>query len=468
VLCFRCHGALGKSLEGLQAPHQPVQEGKCDACHEPHNAPAAALLKVAADEICFGCHDRRTFAYKNVHQPVTQGCKTCHQTHGSNFPALLAQPHQPVADGECFSCHGPHASDYPGLVKTDPARLCFECHEFRNLGPERTPTPGLTHTPVAQGNCLACHRAHIPAAGQPVLLAKPAEQLCRDCHAGLLSGRRVNHPPARDGHCMTCHRPHESAVAGVLVKDQRALCGDCHQLVDQEMGRPSLHRPFVTAMCSACHDPHGGTQKKLLLTRGVDLCMGCHQEIAVERADPRRHRPFVEGRCDLCHAPHAAEQPFLLTAAAEALCVSCHPGRKVMSDTPSAHQNCAVCHHAHGNNEKNFLLQEQPTLCLSCHQINTYWERGVGHAPAVEGDCGSCHDPHAPQKQRAVADLCADCHDLSPTVLNPSHQGIAPGPESCLQCHDPHGGPDRSLTLPVKHAPFVEGDCAACHTGGKP
>ncbi|MCK4690596.1 MAG: hypothetical protein KAT20_02235, partial [Desulfuromonadales bacterium] len=42
-----------------------------------------------------------------------------------------------------------------------------------------------------------------------------------------------------------------------------------------------------------------------------------------------------------------------------------------------------------------------------------------------------------------------------------------PSADSCLDCHDPHGGPDRSLTLPMKHAPFAEEDCVSCHAGGK-
>jgi DmsE family decaheme c-type cytochrome len=563
VLCFSCHGALGKSLAGMKNPHQPVQEGKCSSCHESHNASAERLLKAASDEVCFSCHERQLFDRENVHQPVTEGCKTCHQPHGSNFPALLTQGkdelcqrchkvasrefqirhggyplttsctdchsihssdqpallrarvhaplargecrschadasaktpfavtakgsalcygchtdlkaifadsgvHPPAAKGECADCHQPHAGDYPGMVKSDPAVLCFDCHQFKNFGPNVVTVKGLVHTPAVQGNCLACHQAHVPAAGQPALLAKSAEKLCQDCHSEIVSVKRVSHAPAREGRCMTCHLPHESEVSGVLVRDQRSLCGECHQLVDQEMGRPSLHRPFVTAQCSACHNPHGANEKKLLLSRGIDLCMECHQNIAVERKEPRRHRPFVEGRCDLCHAPHAGDQPFLLTASADALCVSCHAERKVAADTPSAHRNCAVCHHAHGNNETSYLLQEQPALCLNCHKVNAFWEKGIGHSPAVKGECGICHDPHSPQKQKPVADLCSGCHDLSPAVLGESHQAIIPGRDSCLQCHDAHGGPDRSLTLPVKHAPFSDGDCKACHSGGK-
>jgi predicted CXXCH cytochrome family protein len=101
--------------------------------------------------------------------------------------------------------------------------------------------------------------------------------------------------------------------------------------------------------------------------------------------------------------------------------------------------------------------------------VNRYWSDGVGHAPAVNGECNRCHDPHAPQDSPAGKrniSLCAQCHDTSESALSGSHRGIKPGPGSCLNCHDPHGGPDASLTLPVKHAPFSEGNCTPCHPGG--
>jgi hypothetical protein len=45
------------------------------------------------------------------------------------------------------------------------------------------------------------------------------------------------------------------------------------------------------------------------------------------------------------------------------------------------------------------------------------------------------------------------------------HQGIRPGNDSCLKCHDPHGGPTKGLLFPVSHKPFAEGKCSPCHPG---
>jgi hypothetical protein len=68
--------------------------------------------------------------------------------------------------------------------------------------------------------------------------------------------------------------------------------------------------------------------------------------------------------------------------------------------------------------------------------------------------------------KQADASVCSDCHAVDARTLAATHKGIAPGTKSCLTCHDPHGGPDASLTMPIKHAPFADGDCISCHPEG--
>ncbi|MCK4502394.1 MAG: hypothetical protein KAU22_05115, partial [Desulfuromonadales bacterium] len=106
-------------------------------------------------------------------------------------------------------------------------------------------------------------------------------------------------------------------------------------------------------------------------------------------------------------------------------------------------------------------------LCLKCHSTDHYWSQGVAHAPAQQGQCGECHAAHVSSRpdllNKPGDQLCVSCHDLDPQKLAVHHGGIAPGADSCLGCHDSHGGPDRSLTFPIKHEPFDQKDCAACH-----
>lgn len=472
-LCKDCH-KVGSGPFVAAHGNYPVT-GNCSSCHSVHSADNAKLLKVfthqpvAAGE-CQGCH-----AAPDAAQPFAiadksaQLCFSCHSEHQQRFTG--AKVHAPVADGDCFACHDPHSSDFVGISKQNPQTLCFECHSFKFFGNEpELQHPGSVHTPAGAGDCLSCHGPHLPAAGESVLLRKSANKLCLDCHDEQAERKRVNHDPAQEGQCLTCHLPHESSYDGVLVKPQRALCAECHTVVGEDLGQPNLHRPFVAGNCAACHAPHGGQNKTLLLATGAESCGQCHGVIEIEREQSNRHEPFTEGRCELCHQSHGSRLPFLLSQDASVLCVSCHADRQPPEGTPGGHQNCSVCHHAHGNDESSFLLKSQPDLCLGCHNVDQYWNNGVGHSPAVDGDCAACHNIHAPQlsvAKRADASVCADCHEVDGKTLAGTHNGISPGEKSCMGCHDPHGGPDASLTLPVKHAPFAEGDCASCHKGDR-
>lgn len=518
AICFSCH----EQQEFIRKyRHAPLEKG-CETCHATHGSTAGMLLHQPETQLCADCHDLKNPDFVSSHggYPVSQGCSECHAVHSADNPTLLkssihspvamlncqkchqpvknGQPftvikaaddlcadchaddlrsfsvpgvHSPVAAGDCTGCHQVHASDFTGLLQKDPQQLCFDCHEFKSIGPAAPAQgSGHQHTPAMQGDCLSCHAPHTPVKGQSKLLRKDGNQLCLDCHAELAAGRKFNHQPAHDGDCLDCHLPHESVLAGVLVQPQRKLCGNCHDQVAEDLGLPSIHRPFVAGQCSACHNPHGAELAGLMRKTGAASCADCHGRTETERQQPNRHQPFKEGQCDLCHQPHGSRQPYLLAQETAALCVDCHAGKSIEQDTPAGHLNCSVCHRAHGNSEVNYLLQEQPQLCLNCHAVDRYWSKGIGHQPAVEGDCLACHDPHAPQKSRAKAagaDLCGDCHAVDADTLANMHSGLTPSQNSCLGCHDPHGGPDRSLTLPVKHAPFAEGDCTPCHTGGK-
>jgi predicted CXXCH cytochrome family protein len=87
-----------------------------------------------------------------------------------------------------------------------------------------------------------------------------------------------------------------------------------------------------------------------------------------------------------------------------------------------------------------------------------YWQEGAAHEPAQE-DCSNCHSAHGSDNSAILSVakevLCADCHDIEEDDFTAKHKGIKPSAASCLGCHDPHGGKDKSL-----------GSCKPCHTGG--
>ena len=562
-LCFRCHRQFANNLQQFKSLHAPVGDGKCQECHSPHNSANKNLLMEKGELLCFKCHSREPFNRKNVHPPLTQGCNSCHNAHGSAAAGLLELPkdkdcassnevgaqafiakhggfpvtnnclechlihssdqvallktrvhdpvaeldcsschestqsggtalvssagdlcfechgdlstsgedvHAPVVFGECLECHSPHASEFAGMISLTPETLCFKCHEFNYLGPEpKKPGKGSTHKIVAEGGCQSCHLPHQAASGQTTLLKAPAKELCLECHAEMKEVKTVTHPPALEGLCMTCHQSHESEFAGLLIENQQKLCSQCHEIVTEDMGKLSLHRPFSKGQCSACHNPHGSSLEKLMTGPGAQVCDSCHQKQATERQNNSRHSPFTEGQCASCHAPHSSDQPALLSAPVNVICLDCHDDKKPVEAVRNRHENCISCHAPHGNEGDYFLVQSLPGLCLNCHSVDTYWEKGVGHQPAQEGECVSCHDPHFSDINNIVqegwgVDLCGKCHDVDNETLKRSHKGITPGAVSCQPCHDPHGGPDRALSHPIKHEPFSAGDCIICHT----
>jgi predicted CXXCH cytochrome family protein len=89
AVCQSCHSNAMQSPAG-QPMHQAVVDGRCTACHTPHQSIRPALIKPTAEQVCSGCHD----------------------------PAQLPRPQHPVVmRGDCLMCHSGHWSDRPRLLK---------------------------------------------------------------------------------------------------------------------------------------------------------------------------------------------------------------------------------------------------------------------------------------------------------------------------------------------------------------
>lgn len=153
-------------------------------------------------------------------------------------------------------------------------------------------------------------------------------------------------------------------------------------------------------------------------------------------------------------------------------CIICHEG--LIEGRTSIHapaeEDCTVCHEVSIGEEGTVvaLLDSEPSLCLLCHDE---LEAAVGadletpHYPVTES-CLTCHDPHggteAPLLHSALPGLCSDCHDLAD--LATGHGGQLTDATSCSACHSPHGSDQAAMLLgAVSHSPFAEGSCEACH-----
>ena len=90
--------------------------------------------------------------------------------------------------------------------------------------------------------------------------------------------------------------------------------------------------------------------------------------------------------------------------------------------------------------------------CFQCHEAGKF--RGkTAHGPVAAGKCTGCHDPHSSENPRllkkAGVELCFSCHaaqqkDAKGRTLPPSKRLFE----------------DKNM---VRHPPFGEGDCGACH-----
>lgn len=103
-VCFSCH--MGKKAEFNLQHHHPVAEGKmkCIDCHGPHDnemefMSATSLQK--SNETCFKCHKEMKGPFIYEHDPMREGCQTCHNPHGSVYDKML------IADQTnlCLRCH---------------------------------------------------------------------------------------------------------------------------------------------------------------------------------------------------------------------------------------------------------------------------------------------------------------------------------------------------------------------------
>ncbi|HEY3307060.1 MAG TPA: cytochrome c3 family protein [Desulfuromonadaceae bacterium] len=110
-LCGECHADTLKRLSGNISKHEPVIEGRCTDCHDPHSSNFMFMTKKSADfDLCAGCHDWGQHSTHPIGEKVRDprnknlsvGCESCHRAHGTQFKKMLnfATPTE-----TCIQCH---------------------------------------------------------------------------------------------------------------------------------------------------------------------------------------------------------------------------------------------------------------------------------------------------------------------------------------------------------------------------
>lgn len=210
---------------------------------------------------------------------------------------LTAECHVNMADGErvhpddalCPSCHINNNSNHP-----DPEKInfslkltCLECHE-KIIDHDRL------HSPVAAGDCTACHLAHGLQSNN--YLHEQNEIICYSCHADLRKeGENILHGNSTELDCKQCHLVHGSDYQKLLrgrystsfFNDYQTrhyeICFRCHKedlLLHPQTsfntefrdGKNNLHFVHVNRRnkgraCKSCHKIHAGTVEHLIADR---------------------------------------------------------------------------------------------------------------------------------------------------------------------------------------------------------
>lgn len=218
--CYECHDELQETFSS-GAPHPPVEEGDCEACHEDHGDEEILKLSDAVPTLCFGCHDE----FNQPHQ------------------------HDPVSEGDCLGCHDPHQSTQSSLLRDAIPALCYECHDDYSEG-------FSVHEPVAEGSCTECHNPH--QSERDALLSARYDHKLREVFSG-------------DAYelCLGCHDL--EAFTDPVTEDAtefRSGARNLHyvHLIGESAGKgygiKKRRKPRTS--CSGCHLPHSADQAKLI------------------------------------------------------------------------------------------------------------------------------------------------------------------------------------------------------------
>src|SRR3989338_4329490 len=91
---------------------------------------------------------------------------------------------------------------------------------------------------------------------------------------------------------------------------------------------------------------------------------------------------------------------------------------------PASKHNCKVCHKVSetkitGKHDVETL--SDATHCYTCHkkEKKKFLQKTI-HSPVADGDCLSCHNPHAGAQKynnENTGKLCSECHDVVYEIL---------------------------------------------------
>ena len=414
--CQSCHPADTTSFTQIS----------CTGCHTHEKVVTDRLHATVADYVfsdsaaCYTCHpsDHKTAPYD--HGGIKGSCAMCHDVNNP-FAALpkAGFTHPPTGGSDCAGCHG--TKDWKGGSAAngshDPANDLLLTGQI----PTYSGTSISSLTPLDQS-------LPMPMDHGSTDIAAAANSDCSNCHADSADGLYF---PGN----------FHSSLAN-LAMVQPTSCASCHldSMPVGFVGPPATNPPRVPASGEMKHD-------------AVAWLNGARTTTAIVTTD-----------CGVCHrSPSDAT----VQASAPSSPQSIWASTKAGTPTASFHQALMAAG------------MPQPTSCLDCHagsrpsgvltSANSSLAPGttLDHgAPAVQGDCASCH-------------ATGGATQWSSWRLGKLHPAGAAAPATCLPCHAAERPTTTSgwISTTYKSSPFdyvtnavgtTHGDgqdCALCHGG---
>ena len=432
--CLDCHTPLAEQIDKGRGLHVTFDEPTCAACHKEHFGVDFDVLRFPP--LTF---DHATAGYDLLGAHEDLRCRQCHNEELIRNPTLSDFRAEHGSSGttylglgtDCLACHladDPHAGQFGD-------EGCTACHGQEGW----TPAPGFDHDETRypltgrHGNvaCSDCHsEVASPSGVRYVRYARTEYASCLSCHTD------TQHRGAMGNDCAACHSTaswtrisarfegsfdHGSTGFDLLGAHPLVPCGSCH-------GQPSQQPEGI--VISFVSGARGATYPRPDVQGEAD-CLACHVDYHLGRFRESTGGPV----CSSCHddrawlptsfdlTRHGPETTFPLT------------GAHVVTPCSGCHLNPTLGH-------ESFAFTISDTSCRACHETTD------PHQGQFEDGCEACHDTESFR----IRDFD---HDRTRYPLDGRHRD-AP----CASCHETPSGAGGEPAVRYKPLAF---ECTDCH-----
>ncbi|MDQ1338933.1 MAG: hypothetical protein QG567_82, partial [Campylobacterota bacterium] len=123
--CGSCHDTVD-GWQNSKFGHGPVNDGRCERCHNPHGSDHEFFLRKNIWDLCTTCHAEKANGKHVVSSFVYSRNSGAHPTKDRKDPV------RPGRELTCSGCHDPHGSSGIFLLRmkgTMPYGVCQRCHK---------------------------------------------------------------------------------------------------------------------------------------------------------------------------------------------------------------------------------------------------------------------------------------------------------------------------------------------------